>query len=414
MIKGYRKGAAGSTEPAFIMGKIDGKSLKKKWGRATVAVLAGVLAYVLLTHLNVIFSGIGKFFSFLSPVIGGLVIAYVVNPLAEWIRKNIFKKRQKASSWYISVAISLILIVFFLVILLVALIPQFVKSVTTLISNLGIYAGSINKALAALTEFAQKYNIDISKLTQHGQETISEAIAALTNSSGNLFTTVTGIGTQIMNGVIAFIISIYFLCDKERLLKGAAHFFHLLLSGKHFEETASFWGRCNRILIRYVIFDIIDGIIIGIANAIFMTIARMPYIALISAVVGITNLAPTFGPIVGAVIGGFILVLVNPMQALVFLIFTIILQTIDGYVLKPRLFGGTLGIPGIWILICIIVLGRMAGVVGILLAIPVAAISDFVYHDYLLPKMAERRKKIDAQSIHRIEDDPVPQEKLSV
>ena len=146
-------------------------------------------------------------------------------------------------------------------------------------------------------------------------------------------------------------------------------------------------------MIRYIASDILDGLFVGCANAVFMIIAGMPYIPLISVVVGVTNLAPTFGPIVGAVIGAFILVLANPWQALWFLIFTLILQTIDGYVVKPKLFGDTLGVPSIWILISIIVFGRMWGVAGILLAIPIAAITDFIYHDYIVQKLESRKKK---------------------
>ena len=105
-----------------------------------------------------------------------------------------------------------------------------------------------------------------------------------------------------------------------------------------------------------------------------------------------TNLAPTFGPIVGCVIGCVLLLIVNPWQAFVFLIFTIILQTIDGYILKPKLFGGTYGVSSVWILISIIVFGRMFGIVGILLAIPLAAIIDFIYKDFIWVKLAERKR----------------------
>ena len=108
---------------------------------------------------------------------------------------------------------------------------------------------------------------------------------------------------------------------------------------------------------------------------------------------GITNLAPTFGPIVGAVIGAFILVLVNPWYALWFLIFTIILQTIDGYILKPRLFGESLGVSALMVLISIIIGGRLFGVIGILFAIPFAAIIDFVWKDYVIKKLEERKAK---------------------
>ena len=118
----------------------------------------------------------------------------------------------------------------------------------------------------------------------------------------------------------------------------------------------------------------------------------MPYATLISVVVGVTNLAPTFGPILGGVIGAFILLLVNPWYSLWFLIFTLILQTCDGYVIKPKLFGETLGVSSLWILVCIIVGGRMFGVIGILLAIPIAAIIDFIFREYLIPWMHKRRK----------------------
>jgi predicted PurR-regulated permease PerM len=142
-----------------------------------------------------------------------------------------------------------------------------------------------------------------------------------------------------------------------------------------------------------MVFDISDGIIVGFANFFFFLIMDMPYNILISVVVGITNLAPTFGPIVGGLIGAFILLLVNPWQALWFILFTLVLQTIDGYILKPKLFGNSFGVSSIWILITIIVGGRMFGVWGILLAIPFAAIADYFYRDVIWKKLEKRTKK---------------------
>ena len=129
-----------------------------------------------------------------------------------------------------------------------------------------------------------------------------------------------------------------------------------------------------------------------------MLVVGYPYVPLISVVVGVTNLAPTFGPILGAVIGAGILVLINPWYALVFLIFTIALQTVDGYVIKPKLFGNTLGVPSIGILISIIVFGRMFGAVGVLLSIPFA---DYIYKDGILPKLEARKTKRDQEKKER-------------
>ena len=125
-----------------------------------------------------------------------------------------------------------------------------------------------------------------------------------------------------------------------------------------------------------------------------MLIAGQPYSVLISVIVGVTNLAPTFGPIVGCAIGAFILVLAsNPWYALWFIIFTIILQTIDGYILKPRLFGESLGVSPLMILIAIVLGGRKFGVIGILLAIPAAAIIDFIWKDYVIKKLEEKHSQ---------------------
>lgn len=96
---------------------------------------------------------------------------------------------------------------------------------------------------------------------------------------------------------------------------------------------------------------------------------------------------------VGLVIGGFVLLMVNPTHALLFLVFTLVLQTLDGYVIKPRLFGNSLGVSGLWILVGVIVSGKMFGVIGILLAVPCVAVLDFMYGAYLLPALEKRNLK---------------------
>ncbi len=348
----------------------------RQWKDYAAALCVAVLFYVCLSHINLLFVGIGKLIYFISPILTGIAIAYIINPLANLVRKYLFCRVRKDSvRWGLSVTVTILLLIFLIVILLVALIPQLIDSVVTFIGNLNDYSKSLNKWLNSLSDSASQLKIDISGLTNLGENAMSKLVDLITSNSDSIVDTVTGIGSGVMNGVISFIIS-------------------------HYAEAANFWGRCNEILIRFIGFDLIDGAIIGVANAVFMSIAGMPYNALISVVVGVTNLAPTFGPIVGGVIGSLILLLVNPMYVVYFLIFTVCLQTIDGYVLKPKLFGGSLGVPGLWILICITAFGRMFGVIGILLGIPLAAILDFIYHDYLLPKMEEwkeRRKKKAAE-----------------
>ncbi len=365
--------------------------LEKRWVAYSVSLCIVVLFYMMLQNIPSILKGVGYFLGFVSPIIYGLIISYVLNPLVKVFEKHLFSKmKSKRAARNISILFAIVVIVLFIVLLLVALIPQIVKSVQTLIGNMSTYISGLQALLSELTKFAASKNIDISGATGLGDNLLTSLMKIIPSDTGNIINVSMDIGKGIFNGVISIILAIYFLADKVNLQKGFKRLMHVVLSDKTYKASAEFWSRCNDIIIRYIVFDLLDGLIIGIANYVFMLIAGMPYGSIISVVVGVTNLAPTFGPIVGAVIGGFILVLVNPWYALWFIIFTIILQTIDGYVLKPRLFGGSLGVSGVWILICIIVGGRMFGVAGILLAIPFAAISDFVYNDILM--MIERKK----------------------
>jgi predicted PurR-regulated permease PerM len=260
-------------------------------------------------------------------------------------------------------------------------------------TNFDYYAQSLQSFINTVSMDAAKKEIDISAFTKMMDNAIENLAEYIQANLGNIVNKSINVGVGIANTVISFILAIYMLCDKERLLKNWKRFLQAILWDKSYYDLASFWRRCNKILIRYIAGDLLDGLIVGILNAILMTISGMGYVALISVIVGLTNLAPTFGPFVGAVFGAFILVFVNPWHALWFIIITIVLQTLDAYVIKPKLFGNSLGISSLWILVSIIVLGRMLGIVGILLAIPFAAIFDILYKEGFLRRLEQRKKE---------------------
>lgn len=374
--------------------KLNDKWLKKKWAANTFALCAAVAFYMALTHLSDFFGGVGSFFSFLKPIITAIVIAYIFNPVAKLFSDHVFKKmKNQNAAWKLSVAMALAVIILAVTLLFVALIPQLAQSVMTLASNMGGYVETAQELLEQFQKGQQFMGFDVAAIASFGEKVLTTVTEYVSTNMPNFVSTSANIGKGVFDLVISFILAIYLLLDKERLIKGFSRLFALLMKEETFNNAGSLMERCNGILIRYISFDIIDGIIVGIINLVFMLIAGMPYAVVVSFIVGITNLAPTFGPIVGAAIGAFILVLIEPWYALAFLIFTIVLQTIDGYILKPRLFGESLGVSPLMILIAIILGGRLFGVIGILLAIPFAAIFDFVWHDYVIKKLELRRLK---------------------
>ena len=358
--------------------------LEKRWAAYTLAACSAVVLYFLLSNVSDIFKGIGFVYRIISPLITGLIIAYIIDPFVTFLQNTVFSNvKSEHTKKKLSVTVALVGIAIFIILLMVALIPQIVVSIKTLFGNMDNYIRSLQGFLQTASIEAAERGIDISGITCFGDDILNVAGKKIPENFDGILTTSLSISKAIFDLFIAMFLAIYFLADKDRLGGSFSRLLKRVIKADGYKAFSSFWERCNSILIRYIAFDIIDGIIVGVANLIFMSVAGMPYSVLISLVVGITNLAPTFGPIVGGIIGGFILVLVNPFYALWFIIFTVILQTIDGYILKPKLFGGSLGVPGVWILISIIVGSRILGVAGILLAIPFAAIVDFIYHDLI-------------------------------
>ncbi len=371
---------------------------EKKWFAYTFALCAAVLLYLFLTHVPVLLKGLQAIVNFIFPVIVGFCIAYVLDPVASFFQKYLFKNvKSPRMSRNLSVFATIVLTILLIALFVIAIIPPIVRSVIDMVTNSGEYLLNIQSWLAVLTEFAGTKNVDLSWITSSINGLADTMTAYLSTNATTILEKSLRVGTSFFNGILSYIIAVYFLADKVRLQDALRKLLHMLSEESKYKTAAVFLKRCNLIMYRFIWCDLIDALIIGVANAIFFAIAQMPFNAMISVVVAVTNLAPTFGPLVGGVIGCAILLLQNPWQALWFLIFTIILQTIDGYVLKPKLFGGILGVPSVWILICIIVGGRIFGVLGILLAIPFAAISDHLYGDYFLPYLQRRRERLDAE-----------------
>lgn len=342
------------------------------------ATCSAVILYFLLGNARVIFSAAGHFLGFFSPVFAGVIIAYILNPMVKWGRDKVFSRmKNQNAAWTASVAATIIIVVIFAAILLIALIPQLVTSALGFLENMNTYVNRLQHLISRLARGKKDAPIDITTFTNYSDKLLDTLQDYVTGNLGDVITTSTGIGHKLVNFGVSFVMAIYFLNDKKRIMEYTGIILKKLIPEPWYEGIASFWQGCNAILIRYIVCEILDALIVGVSNFLFMVITGMPYGALISVVVGVTNLAPTFGPIVGGVIGTLILLLAEPRNALYFIIFTNVLQTIDGYVIKPRMYGDTLGISPILILISIIVGGRMFGVAGMVLGIPFAAIMDY-------------------------------------
>ena len=364
------------------------KITEKKWYPYAVAACIAVVLYVLLVHLSTITAGIGTFLGYFRTVFYALILAYIINPLAKWLNKKIFYRiKNEKLEWTISVVAAVLVIVLLLIFLLGTLIPQLVDSVTMLLNNMDSYVTSLK---AFLEHWGVADAEELDKLFSESGDIVKKLEAYLSENATHIINAGAQAGKGVVAWVIAFILSVYILFNKDNLKSGILRLMRALFLKKRLNRVLRFLSRCDTILVRYIVFSLIDSVIIGLANLLFMLVMGMQYSGLISMIVAITNLIPTFGPIIGGVIGAFILLLVKPIHALIFIIFSFVLQFVDAYIIKPKLFGNSLGVSGLLILISVIVFGGMFGVAGMLLAIPIAAILDFVYQEALMPWLEKR------------------------
>jgi len=352
------------------------KMKNENWFPYTVATCSAVLLAYILMHLGVVGTVFSSVWKMASPLVAGAVIAYLVNPIAMFVEYIIREKfGTKRKSWGISVGVAFIFVGLLLILFLAALVPSLVSSASGLINTL-------DGGLEGVTKSFFGDNIDsdkIKELDKKLNELVPVISDAVMNNSGS-------VGGSLTNVGLGFILAIYFLLDKSKIVLWVKSIFKKLMEEEKYKKTARFFAKCHNILLKYISCSLLEAIIVGVANAIFMLVLRMPYVALISLTVGVTNLAPTFGPIIGAVIGGVILFLAKPIYVVYFLLFTVIIQTVDGYIIKPKLFGNTLGVSSLWILIAIICGGKLFGVIGVVFAIPFAAIVQYFLEEILFPR----------------------------
>lgn len=364
------------------------KLSEKKWYTGAVVACIGVAFYMLLNNLSMVMAAVGYFFKSFSSIFLGAIFAYILNPLARFFYVKLFSRMKVGNTrWYLSITLAVVAMLLAVILLLGTLIPQLVQSVALFSENYDSYAKTL---LDFLENSPLKSLIDTEKLQLLSQNALGSISQFVSDNAGKILTAAANSGKGIISTVIALIVGIYLLIDKKHVMTGLWRYGRAVLPLETLSGIMDFCLRCDSILMSYLGQSLLESLIVGFINAVFMFACRMQYVGLVSVIVAVTNLIPNFGPIIGAVIGGFILLLVNPLHALMFVVFSIILQFIDGYILKPKLFSNSLGVSGLLILIAGIVLGNLFGVIGMLLSIPAAAILSFIYRDYILPDLEKR------------------------
>lgn len=387
--------------------------LSRPWAAYAFAAWGAVVLYMLLSHLALFAGWLASLWKLLSPVVIGVIVAYLLNPVSDFFEFRVFKKLKKPGAAHLwAVIMTVLCLVLVLAILLVALIPSIAQSVSKLISDWDSYTRKAQELIAKLSAFAaeRNINVDLSKLSALVDNGMSELVGWLKGNSKAVLSTLGSVGSSVSNFAIGILFGVCFLVAEKSLVGLLGKVRALLFKKEQIERNNVLWRRFHKVFIRYAGCTLLDATIIGVGVLVFMLIMRMPYAGLIAVMCALTNIIPTIGPMIGSAIGIFFLILDKPLNALWFFIFCCVWQSIDGMIIKPRLFSDSLGIPAVWTLVLIVLGGKIAGMLGILLAIPLAAIFVIFYHEVISPRIDRRIAKLNSEQTEPVQDTEPAQE----
>lgn len=355
----------------------------------TVSICICILFAYIVQGWRTIGAVIGKVLSAMTPIIIGLVIAFMLNPIMIYIRRGlayifrkIFKKKPYNVIYHRTKVPALILTLAFFIGLITGflwlVIPEIKVSLETLVSNMPGYLESAQKWVEKV--FAQNEFLEgrLSQVISYAEDNVMGLVQdkIMPNIDTIIMQISSGliVGVKaVMNFLIGLIVTIYLLGSKDVLIAQAKKIVYCIFSKKHGNKILDGCAYANSVFGGFINGKILDSIIIGILCFIFTSIIGMEYAVLISVIVGFTNIIPFFGPFIGAVPGALLALMDDPIMFVIFIIWILVLQQFDGNILGPLILGDSTGISGIWVLVAILVGGDIFGIPGMILGVPVFA-----------------------------------------
>jgi len=376
---------------------MDRKEIKKYLFIGVIAV--GVM--VIIKNLSYIGGFISLVCTAIYPLVLGCAIAFVFNILLSFLERHYFTGSTKRFFTYsrrpvcLVLSVCIVLTALFLVINLV--IPEISESCKVLYKALPDIFDKIKKW--ALQNFANIPDIQkkISELDINFSSLAENVVKFLTSGATGIISSVAGIigsfTLSITKIVVAIVFAIYLLIYKDNIKKGLSRIKNAYFSKKTAGTIQHIFDITNKTFKSFFVGQFTEAVILGVLCTIGMLILRLPYAVMTGTVVGVTALVPIIGAFIGAALGAFMILTVNPMQAVIFIIFLIILQQIEENFIYPRVVGSSVGLPGIWVLAAVTVGGTVSGIMGMLLGVPTAATVYKLFRENLEKKELENRIK---------------------
>lgn len=348
-----------------------------------------IFLILLVMNVNTILVYASKLIGVLKPVIYGLFIAFILNIVLVRVEKILKLKIKKPRG--LALLLTLVIFVIGIYAVVTLIVPELLDSIVILVKSI---PGYWENAQGYILDFIGRFNItEETILSLPWKDFTQNIINFVLGVFPAIFSSGTAVASTIMNIFLGLIISVYMLSSKEKLIDQFTKIIYSFMPKKFCDKLMQISTLSNDILNKFATGQLLEAVILGTLCFVGLVILKIPYAPLIAVIIGMTNIIPYFGPIIGTVPSAFLILMVSPISALIFVVFILILQQIDSNIIYPRVVGESVSLPAMWIMIAILIGGGMFGLIGMLLGVPVFAIIYSVMGTFINKRYKQRITK---------------------
>ena len=344
----------------------------------------GLITLIVLVvwNWNSIMGLVGSIYKTLGPIINGAIFAYILNLLMVRYERLLTKLQVKMPlikelKRPVSMLLSLLTFVLAVIMSLVLVLPQLSTAISRFIEVIPSVSTWLQKAIEEYDAYFPQLQTLMSQLNINWGSLIQQSMTVLNSLSSNFlnitFTTITGVASNTINSILSLMVALYILGSKERLLLQGKRLIMAYLKPSHAQTLLDIIRLMNESFTNFFVGMTLEGIILGSLVTVAASIFNLPYAGMLGVIAGVMALIPIIGGYISAAVGTLMLLAVSPSQALFYLVMVIIIMQLEGNLIYPRVVGGSIGLPGLWVLVAFTVGGGLMGISGMILGIPLAA-----------------------------------------
>ena len=376
---------------------------KKSMKKIRELIVFTAILVVALWKFDTVLEGAKNIWGILFPFVFGGAIAFVINVPMSFLEKKIFGKTKdenkvgKKLARPISLLLTIILAVSVIILVMFGVIPQLTRTIASLMMSIATF---IPQMQDWIREFSHN-NQDIMKLVNQVQfnpdQAIKWGISILGRGAGNMMNTTMSAVGSIVSGFATFFIAFSFACyilfQKEKLHVQIRKVFFAFIPKQKAEAFLKICSLTYQTFANFLTGQCVEAVILGSMFVVTLSILKMPYALLIGTLIAFTALIPIFGAFIGCAVGCFLIFMVSPKQAILFIIVFLILQQIEGNLIYPHVVGGSVGLPSIWVLAAVTIGGNLMGIVGMLIFIPLVSVLYTIFREFVYLRLKEKNIK---------------------